>query len=245
MGTGFAEGMVDTASFHRLDGPGQGARDGEPARAAAFDDAIRHSRRVRFLRKAIPLGIMAAIGLAAFGRFFNPFRVIVPDVEVSSVGVSGSKLTMEQPKLSGFKKDNKAYEMVAATASQDIKQPNIVELTEPVARIEVQKGSWVRLTASKGTYDTTTEKLLASDKVTVKSDSGLDMRLTEAKVDFKTGHMTSDQPVEVDMPDGWVRSERMNVTDNGKVIVFEGRVRSEFRGAEQTGDAAKKETTPP
>lgn len=222
--------MVDTASFDRFTSPDASSRKPD-SRTRAFEAAARHSRMVRWLRKAIPLSIVAVVGLTILVRFFNPFRTIVPDVQVSSIGISGSKLTMEQPKLSGFKKDSKAYEVVAEAASQDIKKPNIVELKLPVARIEVRKGSWVRLSAETGVYDTTTEKLVVNDKVTVKDDNGLDMRLSQANVDFKTGNMSSDNPVEVDMRDGWVKSDRMNVVENGKSIVFEGRVRSEFKAA--------------
>lgn len=233
--------MVDIAAFDRMNGPDAGT---SAARARAFAEARRHSRRVRFLRKAIPVAIIGSLSLSFLLRIYNPFRAMLPDVEVSSVGLSGSKLTMEQPKLSGFKKDNKAYEMTAQAASQDIKTPSIVELTQPIARIEMQKGGWVRLTAMKGIYDTVTEKLNVDEKVTVRSDSGLDMRLKDARVDFKTGNMATEKPVEVDMPDGWVRSERMNVTDNGKIIIFEGSVRSEFRAA-QTAETSGKETANP
>lgn len=236
---GLASPMVDSATFDGMSVANARTAGVLEKRARAFDEAMRHSRRVRFLRKAIPITIVGTLTLMLVARVYNPFRSSIPDVQVSSVGVSGSKLTMEMPKLSGFKKDNKAYEMTASAASQDIKSPSIVELTEPTARIEMQKGSWVRLTAAKGLYDTVTEKLHVNEKVTVRSDSGLDMRLREAKVDFKTGNMATDQPVEVDMPDGWVRSERMNVTENGKIIIFEGRVRSEFKAAQQDASAAE------
>lgn len=234
--------MADTASF---DGFSQGrlaavTRD-RAGRERAFADAARHSRRVRFLRKAIPVTIVASIGLAIFGRFLNPFNRLIPEVSVASVAVQNNKLTMEQPKLSGFKKDNKAYEVVAESASQDIRKPNVVELTAPVARIEMQKGSWARLSAATGIYDSTSEKLVVTDKVTVKTDSGLDMRMKQADVDFKTGAMFSNQPVELDLPDGWVKSDTMRVVDNGKTILFEGRVRSEIR-ADRVDAATETET---
>lgn len=235
--------MVDTASFDG--GPDvrlAGVTRDRDARERAFADAERHTRLVRRLRRAIPIVIVVSVGLAFFGRLLNPLRTIIPEASVASVSLQNNKLTMEQPKLAGFKRDNKAYEIVAEAASQDIKKPNIVELIAPVARIEMQKGSWVRLSAANGVYDTSTEKLVVNEKVTVKTDSGLDMRLKQADVEFKTGNMVSNQPVEVDMPDGWVRSEKMRVTDNGKTIIFEGSVRSEIR-AEQPGASEENQET--
>lgn len=235
--------MADTATFDGFTPARLAAVTRDRAlRERAFADAARHSRRVRFLRRAIPLAIFAAVGLAIFGRFLNPFNVLIPEVSVASVAVQNNKLTMEQPKLSGFKKDNKAYEVVAESASQDIRKPNIVELTAPVARIEMQKGSWARLSAIAGIYDSTAEKLVVTDKVSIKTDSGLDMRMRKADVDFKSGAMFSNEPVELDLPDGWVKSDTMRVVDNGKTILFEGRVRSEIRGdrveAATQGEAA-------
>lgn len=243
--------MADAATFQTMSSTGPAPS--REARARAFADAHRHSRRVRFLRKAIPVVIVGWVFLAFFGRLLNPFRPgAMPEVSVSSVGIEGSKLTMEQPKLSGFKKDNKTYEMVAVTATQDVKNPTKVELKKPVARIEMQKGSFVRLSAGVGYYDSTTEKLIVQQGVTVNADNGLDMRMQEANVDFKSGTVESLKPVEVDMPDGWVKSETMRVTDNGKTIIFEGNVHSQFKAIQPKFEAtpgqdapAAAEATPP
>ena len=35
---------------------------------------------------------------------------------------------MESPKLTGFRNDNRPYEVTATQALQDVKKPNIVEL---------------------------------------------------------------------------------------------------------------------
>ncbi len=204
-----------------------------PVRPDAFATAEAHSRRVRFLRRYIPVGCIIAVVLAMLGPLLNPFRAVNGDVSVSTVALQGSKLTMEQPKLSGFKKDAKAYEVVADSAVQDIKKPNIVELNKPVARIEMEKNSWARLSATFGIYDSTTEKLSVSDNVSVKTDTGMEMRLLKANIDFKAGTVLSEEPVEVDLSNGWVKSDKMQILDSGKVIVFEGRVRSEFREADQ------------
>ena len=38
---------------------------------------------------------------------------------------------MESPKLTGFKNDNRPYEVTASAATQDVRQPNLVESEEP------------------------------------------------------------------------------------------------------------------
>lgn len=199
------------------------------ASRAHFAAAERHSRRVRQLRRWIPVVCLAVVLLALLGRFLNPFRAVPAEVTMSTLALQGAKLTMEQPKVSGFKRDAKAYEMVAETATQDIRKPNVVDMKAPVARIEMDRGSWARMSAGTGVYDSNTEKLAVKEDVKVRTDNGMEMRLSTADVDFKSGVVVSNQPVEVDLPNGWIKSERMEITDNGNRAVFEGRVRSEFR----------------
>lgn len=205
-----------------------------PASASdvAFSVADKHSARVRLLRKAIPMACMGAVVLAVASQFLNPFRQVEVDVGVSSVALQGSKLTMEQPKVSGFKKDAKAYEVVADSAVQDIKKPNIIELNRPVARVEMSKGSWARMSALTGVYDSSTDLLLVKDKVHMKTDSGLEMHLLSASIEMKKGSLVSDQPVHVILPNGWVKSARLSVIDSGNAAIFEGGVTSEFTDAE-------------
>ncbi len=198
----------------------------------AFAEAARHSARVRFLRKAIPIACGGALVVVFIARFLNPFAGLEGEVSVASTALQGSKLMMEHPKLSGFKKDSKAYEVTADAAIQDIRKPSIVELAKPVARIEMDKGSWANLSAVIGIYDTTTEKLRVDRDVLVKTDSGFEMRLLNADIDFKAGTVATADPADVVLPNGWVKSDRMNILDNGKVAVFEGNVRSEFRPSE-------------
>lgn len=207
----------------------------------AFRDADRHSSRVRFLRKAIPLGCAAVIGLVFIARFLNPFRAVEVDVGVSSVALQGSKLTMERPKVSGFKKDNKAYEVIADSAVQDLKKPNVVELNNPVARIEMQKGSWARMSADTGHYDSGTDRLTVRNNVHFKTETGMEMKLRSADIELKKGTLLTSEPVDVTLPNGWVKADRLTILDNGKSAVFEGNVKSEFTDP----DAGQSEQVPP
>lgn len=213
----------------------------QSATERAFREADKHSSRVRFLRKAIPMACLAAVAIVFVARFLNPFRAVEADVGVSSVALQGSKLTMERPKVSGFKKDNKAYEVIADSAVQDLKKPNLVDLNNPVARIEMQKGSWARMAADIGQYDSGTDRLNVRDNVTFKTDTGMEMKLKSAEIELKKGTLTTTEPVDVTLPNGWVKADRLTIVDSGKSAVFEGNVKSEFTDPE----AGQSEQVPP
>jgi len=86
------------------------------SRARGFASARRHSRFVRFAKLAIPLGSLLAIAVVVFYAYIDPFRNI-PGLTMGKIGVSGTKVTMESPKLNGFRNDSRPYEVTATAAT--------------------------------------------------------------------------------------------------------------------------------
>ena len=119
-----------------------------PPRSRAFARARRHSRWVRFYKVAIPVGaVVGALGIGFFA-LFNPFRHI-EGLSVGPVSVSGTQVTMEMPKLTGFRNDSRPYEVTASAALQDVRRPNFVELKQLKARIVTDdQGGAARLEAA-------------------------------------------------------------------------------------------------
>jgi len=71
-----------------------------------FRAAARHSRFVRFLRMAIPIGILVVAAVIVVAAFFNPFRLIAAfPIDPGKVSLSGTKIVMELPRLNGFTSD--------------------------------------------------------------------------------------------------------------------------------------------
>jgi lipopolysaccharide export system protein LptC len=199
------------------------------ANAKAYAAAVRHSARVRFFKRAIPLGSALSIGLVLVISIFDPFGRL-GGLNLGPVNLNGTKITMEQPKLTGFRKDSRPYEVTAVSAAQDIKKPNIVELKDLKARITMEGSSAAHLEASSGVYDTQNEQLQLIDKVRVITDTGYDAKLKSAYVDFKAGSVVSHDAVQVALTNGTIEADTLDIRDNGKVIVFQGRVHAILDG---------------
>ena len=195
-------------------------------RSRAFNKARRHSRWVRFAKIAIPLGSllgMAGVGVVAY---YNPFKQI-ENLSFGSIGVSGTNVTMESPKLTGFKNDNRPYEVTASEATQDVRRPDLVNLKNLKARIVTdERGGVARLQADSGVLDTKREQMRLRDNIVVTTDSGYEVKLRSAFVRFKAGSVVSTQPVTVSFGNGTIDAEGLTVEDNGKVMSFTGRVRT-------------------
>lgn len=188
----------------------------------AFRAARSHSRMVRLLRIAIPVTIVAALIGAFLVSYFNPARMLkgLP-VNLDNLVVSGTKITMEKPRLSGFTKDQRAYEFVAEAAAQDLTKPDFVELRKIDAKVQMEDKSTMKMTAATGLYDTKKETLKLEQQILLSSDTGYKGRLTEALVDVRTGNVVSEQPVELEMLQGILNANRMEINDSGDVIRFE------------------------
>lgn len=197
------------------------------ARNPQFVAAVRHSRRVRLLRRAIP---WLCFGTLLFLVLRATAGLVLDAAGVTSGGVSiqDRKVVMDKPRLSGFKRDGSVYEMNAEKAIQDLRTPNLVELHGLTARVQQGSQGWTNISGDRGFYDSKAEKLDIKGNVRVKTDSGTEALLQEAFIEFKAGTVLSDKPVEVRMSSGHVFANSMKVLDNGRQLIFDGEVRSEF-----------------
>ncbi|RDV04122.1 LPS export ABC transporter periplasmic protein LptC [Undibacter mobilis] len=191
----------------------------------AFRAARGHSRLVRLLRVTIPVAIVVMLVGAFLVSYFNPARMLKAlPVNLDNLVVSGTKVTMEKPRLSGFTKDQRAYEFVAEAAAQDLTKPDFVELRNIDAKVQMEDNTTMKMTAATGLYDTKKETLKLEQQIFLSSDSGYKGRLTEALVDVRTGNVVSEKPVELEMLQGILNAKRLEITNSGDIIRFENGV---------------------
>lgn len=191
----------------------------------AFRAARRHSRLVRILRIAVPASVVVGVIIIALITYFNPLRMLARlPINIDNLVVSGTKVTMEQPRLSGFTRDARAYELTADTAAQDMTKPDIVELRNIRAKVEMQDKSSMEMTAVTGIYDAKGETLKLDQNILLNSSTGYQGHLSEALVDIRKGNVVSEHPVEVKLLQGTLNANRLDIVDSGDVIRFHGGV---------------------
>ena len=186
----------------------------------AFKAARRHSRVVRMLRIAVPASVGLLVVIVVLVTYLNPLRMLARlPINVDNLVVSGTKVTMEQPHLSGFTSDARAYELTADTAAQDMTKPDMVELRNIRAKVEMQDKSMMELTAINGFYDSKGETLRLDRDIRLNT-SGYRARLSEAMIDIRKGNVVSEHPVEVKMLQGTLNANRLDIVDSGEVVRF-------------------------
>ena len=201
---------------------GQNYQAGADAR---FAKAKRHSDRVRLMRKAVPAVVIAAMGFIVVASVFNPFRILSKlPIDISKLAIQGTRITMESPHLSGFTSDQRPYELWAKSATQDVSDPNSVELHELRAKVQMEDKTGVTMDARNGLFDSKTQLLDLKDDIFLQSTSGYEARLTQASVDLGAGNVSSDEPVAVKLLNGTLDAKSLRITEGGALVRFDGGV---------------------
>ena len=194
---------------------------------ARFRVAARHSRLVRVLRVAVPVTVVLAMASIVAISIFNPFRALMKalPMEMGSLVVSGTKITMESPHMSGYTPDQRPYEVWAKTATQDLTDPDHVEMKTLRAKVLMEdRTTTIIMDALNGMFDTKQQQLDLHKDIFLQSSSGYEARLSQAFVDMGKGTVTSEEPVDVKLLNGTLTADKLRITEKGDLVRFEGHV---------------------
>ena len=187
-----------------------------------------HSLFVRYLRHFIILGCSFAVLALGVIVLFDPFKRLPGNLSVSAVGLQGSVVTLLTPKTKGFRSDGEPFEVTGISGTQDILDPHVVKLLGVDAKLGLDDATTAKITAETGIYDSRENIVWLRTNVRIKNDaSGYDMRLRSATVDLNSSALFTEEPVLVTMDDGsTIAADRMDISDNGHKISFQGQVNS-------------------
>ncbi|MGO8737341.1 LPS export ABC transporter periplasmic protein LptC [Rhodoblastus sp.] len=216
-----------------------------PRRVGAFREAARHSARVRTLRRAILIGAAAATFGLVWYSWFRAENMGEVHLSLESLGISSDKITMAHPRMTGLRRDGKPYDVIAETGVQSPKNPNRTVLTKLNAKLYMADGGETRILGDAGVYDSAAQTLALSGNVRIKG-TNFTLSLRKMKMDFKANIFSSDEPVRLELDNGWVEANGMASSDNGDEITFSGDVKSQFSRPAQPQPPAPelKESTP-
>ncbi|MEP9354353.1 hypothetical protein ABLE93_12220 [Xanthobacter sp. KR7-65] len=215
-----------------------------PARPAPdFTSARRHSARVRWIKRLVPLSIVLAVVIIGGASLLSRLKLTIElPFDIGHLTLSGSRLTMELPKLSGFTDDNRGYRVTAKTATQDLTRPDVIDLTDIEARLEMADKGWASVLAKTGSFDTKKQFITLGDGVDLAMNGGYGGKLQDAQVDVKAGTIVTPHAVLFTYLDGKLVADRLDVTERGTRALFQGNVQLDFRLNSLPGQKAD---TPP
>ena len=215
---------------------------------ARFAMAARHSRMVRVLRVAVPAAVVLSMAAIVFTSVYNPFRMLLPKlpVDIGNLVVSGTKVTMETPHMAGYTPDQRPYEVWAKTATQDLTDPDHVDLRTLRAKVLMEdRTTTITLDARTGLFDSKAQLLDLRKDIFLQSSTGYEARMSQALVDIGKSTVTSEEHVDVKLLNGTLTSDKLRIFNGGEVVRFEGNVVLNLDNLSPPEEAAAPPPEPP
>jgi lipopolysaccharide export system protein LptC len=133
---------------------------------------------------------------------------------------------MLKPHYQGIDSHNQPYTVTADKATQIDKETVALDaINADMVRGGSGKDSWLAMTAKKGELNTTTKQMTLSSGVSLFYEGGYEFRSERAEVDINKGAAHGDAPVEGQSPLGTLTADGFSISENGRVIRFNGSVR--------------------
>jgi lipopolysaccharide export system protein LptC len=208
-------------------------------RLLAFSAARRHTRLIALLRLLVPAtAVLLSAGFVLMS-YLDIRSLTEPQFDPDATAISGSTITMEQPRLTGYNNQRRPYELIATRAEQDITAPAKIDLNQLAARMQLEGDGWARLESNQGFFDNEAQTLRLNKDVNVTSNTGYHAVMNSADVDLEAGRVTSDEPVAVTFDAGQLNADRIEIRDGGDLIIFQGRVRMKIEPSKASGKGDK------
>lgn len=185
--------------------------------------AMRHSRFVRILKFALPTVAVFAAGLFFVFTYFVP--QLPEGVSFGSIDVTNNAVVMENPHVSGFTNNGRAYELKANRAEQSLKDTKVVTLQDIGATIGMGDDETAKVDATTGTYYADKQRLFLDKAIKLSTSTGIAGTLQDADIDMKAGTMRSDKPIDFTAQGSRIQANSVEVLDRGKRVMFRNGVK--------------------
>lgn len=138
---------------------------------------------------------------------------------------------MVNPRFRGIDDQGQPFSLSADFAIPSVRSPDVTDLVQPKGDISRNDGSWVALSAERGTYNRRTRILDMDGHVSIFHDQGYEMVTSRMRVDMAEGVASGDEPVFGQGPDTEFqgsgfrleeRGARVVLTGDSRVVVFSG-----------------------
>lgn len=187
-----------------------------------FARARRHSRFVALMKIGLPL---LAVLIVVGGLAVTWLARNLPDnVSIAGTSIENGRIVMEDPRMSGFDKNDRPYSMIARRALQSLDGGGI-DLESVRANVSVGTGSTADIVAAKGHYDAGGQKLRLTENIKVDTSDGISITLDAADIDLASGGMRSPGPVHIRTPNQVIEAGDLTVQNGGKLLSFGRKVR--------------------
>lgn len=182
-----------------------------------------HDRLVRFLARALPMGV----GVVAALMIITPLS---PRGEVSflldrnKVAQIDERLSVDNAMYRGRDNQGRPFSLMAGEAVQRSSAEGLVRMEDLVAQMMLSDGP-ARLSAQGGTYDIDKETVAVDGPVRLTASDGYAMVADGVSVDLKARLMRGDDGVSGEVPAGTFSADTIRADLGARTLTLDGNAR--------------------
>jgi len=156
-------------------------------------------------------------------------------------------LTVEMPeqisgafaRIAGFDREKQPYEVTAKKGYQDREKANLVHLEDLVAAFRRSSGQSYEVFSNTGLYDSKTKEMDLEGKVRIVEAGRFTAAMEKAHIVMEKKNLVSNVPVVVEMGSGIIKANGMQISNDGKNILFLNGVKARFTDIVKKGDTTQ------
>jgi lipopolysaccharide export system protein LptC len=184
--------------------------------------SVLHSRIVSFLKVVLPGAALALAVVFFIWPYFQPsdrnFRVRpipVTAADLENLNVVGARFV-------GLDGRNQPFTLMADQAIQATGASNSMDLDRPQGDITLRDGSWLAVTANRGTYQRPANTLTLNGDVSLFQDGGYEVHTEAANIDLARGHAEGSSAVRGQGPGVQMEGTGFQIFDRGQRMLITG-----------------------
>ena len=196
----------------------------------------RHSRIVRWMKIALPVGALILIGaIFLVGR--ERAAVFDPGT-AAQLAAMGTGMRLDNPRFSGVTEGGDPFVVTAEWALPDGTVPNRVDLEKPVGELQMGEQT-VTVTAATGELYREDERLNLTGDVVLETSDGYRVETPVVTVDLAARTAEAPDRLRAEGPRGAIEADRVRVVrgdgEDQVTVRFEGNVRVNWLPAAGNG----------
>lgn len=185
-----------------------------------------YTRFVGLMRWLLAFGAVALAATVISWPYFSGRNATPNQIDLPTTGIEikDGRPTMTNARFLATDDSGQPYTITADLAWQEQGAEDIIFMDVLEGDILLQSGAWMTLSADRGVFDQTDQRLILESNVNLYSDAGYELHTQEAEIDLASGTAQGDMQVEGQGPAGLLTAAGFVITDNGDRIRFTGPV---------------------
>jgi lipopolysaccharide export system protein LptC len=195
--------------------------------------AARRARLAPLIMIVFAMGLVAVLVAFAFQAGF--FDLFAPEPPKPAPIQPTSQMTSSNSTITGFDRQKRPYSVTAVSAMQDKDVASHIHLTTVSGESQRSNGQKIEMKANTGLYDTEQRLLDLEGAVQIISAGRFTAFMDKARVIVHEKKLTTSSPVHVDLPNGTIDSNGMEISNDGDNVLFLNGVRARFTNTSTKG----------